>query len=173
MIKIRSKKRNYNKKGFGNSKELITKSQKKYWIAIELNKETFEGENMDDAIVEDLVELHHISILKIESKKDAYCVQTWCNEVSSNYISQHELLAELYVQTINDHALSIGANVARIYHNSKMGDTRLCSNSIGHIFGPTEGTLPKQALAILKKYVTVEKIVPGDQVTLWNRLGNE
>lgn len=168
MIKIRSKKTK-KKNGFNVP---VNNSRKVYYFAIELNRESFEFYDMDNGLVEDTLELHHISMVKITSRKDEALMKEWANQVATAYISPQELLAEFYARSINDHALAIGANTARIYHNAYLGDTRIHPNSIGHVFEPVDGQLPEQCVRILKKYVKVEKIVPGDKITLRNRLGS-
>jgi hypothetical protein len=145
-------------------------------IAIELNKEVVDGVlNLDESEIEDLIELHHIVVRPVRSKLDLMCIQHWSNEIGGGFgiISPSEFLAEIYTNELNDYALEKGANVARIYHNSCLGDNRIRANSIGHIFepNPSQLKLPQQVLTIVKKYVQVLAIVPGEKVTLRNRLG--
>ena len=140
------------------------------YVAIELNQE-----DLDNDEVIDLIELHHITIRKPSSKRDINYITLLSDAICGGYstLSPVEFLAEIYVTTLNDYALSKGANVARVYHNSQLGDTRIHSNTIGHIFEPGEQPIPPQLIKLMRKYVTVQAIVPGEEVTLRNRLGSQ
>jgi len=68
----------------------------------------------------------------------------------------------------------MGANVARTYHNSHPGDTRIRSNSITHIFEANDPALPLPYVAtkLITKYLHTIAVVDGNEVTLRNRLGD-
>lgn len=137
-------------------------------VAIELNIEDI----ANDEVI-DLIELHHIEIRQPTSKRDLWAIQVYSDAICGgcSVISPVEFLAEVYVTNLNDYALSIGANMARVYHNSCLGDRRIRHNTIGHIFEPGGEPIPNQVIKLMKKYVTVAAIVPGEKVTLFNRLG--
>ena len=152
------------------------KKTKHRWIAIEINVEQWvqsdEFPNLRESEVLDVLEIHHISIAPIVSTKDLSIIQHYTESIAGSiYISPTEFIAEMYATYLNDHALSIGANVGRIYHNSYLGDTRIHGNSIAHIFEPSDFTLPSTIMKLMDKYLTVEHIANGKDVTLWNRLG--
>lgn len=179
-LKIKPKKRNKksSRKGFDPNIDSRRKVNWRYF-AIELNKETWEVKDnqfpdLRNNEIIDTLELHHVSIRPIESSTDIIVFQHWADElVGSVYVSPYEILAEFYAIWINTHALSLGANVGRIYHNAYLGDNRIHANSIGHIFEPSEYTLSPELMVALDKYLTVEHIVNGQDITLRNRLGNQ
>lgn len=174
MLKIRPKKRKQ-KRGF--DPNVKTKDRQRWrHVAIELNQETWEVidgfPDMHNSEILDVLEIHHITIAPVNSKADQALIKQWSELIADCYISPTEFLAEIYTTTINDHALSINANIGRIYHNSYLGDTRLRPNSIGHIFEAGDhGCFPDPVLQMLKKYVFVEHIADGNNITLKNRLG--
>jgi hypothetical protein len=141
------------------------------YIAIELNQEDIEA---DEVI--DLIQLRHIAILPIHSKRDLGVIELMSDAICGGYstISPVELIAVLYVTTLNEEALAMGANVARTYHNSHPGDTRIRSNSITHIFEANDPTLPLPYVAtkLIAKYLHTIAVVDGNEVTLRNRLGD-
>lgn len=170
MLKTKPRKK---KKGFDPN---LPQLNRKGWrhVAIELNVETWEGGTLLDlhnSEVEDVLEIHHLAIAPIKSRQDLAWIKLWSEKITDVYISPTEFLAEMYVTTINEYALALGANVGRIYHNSCLGDTRIHANSIAHIFEPGEGDLPQPITAVMKKYVVVERVADGKKVTLRNRLG--
>lgn len=175
FVTIRPKPTKAKPKGF--DPNIKTKSRKNWrHVAIELNVEAWEaGEDFPDfhnSEILDVLEIHHIVIRPVESQLDRNLIAIWSEQIAGSvYISPVEFLAEVYTTQLNDHALAIGANIGRIYHNSCLGDTRLHPNSIGHVFEPTDGKIPDQVIAVLNKYVTVEHIADGQKVTLKNRLG--
>lgn len=140
------------------------------YIAIELNQEDVDA---DEVI--DLIQLRHIAISPINSKRDLGAIELMSDAVCGGYstISPVELIAVLYVTTLNKEAFAMGANVARTYHNSHPGDTRIRSNSITHIFEPDDPVLPLPIVAtrLIAKYLHTIAIVDGSEVTLRNRLG--
>jgi len=170
-IKPRKKKKF---KGFGDSAKQQARHGWRY-VALELNKETWESPegfpDLYNSEILDLLEIHHLGIAPVLSNVDQLLIQTWSEQIADCYISPAEFLAEIYTTHINAYALSIGANVGRIYHNSCLGDTRIHGNSIGHIFEPSDFTLPAPVVEMLDKYVALEHLAKGDNVTLKNRLG--
>lgn len=164
-------------KGFGGSaREQCRRGWRFY--AIEFNKEDVpmvDGElDLKNAEPIDLLELHHIAFSPVVSCAEKHCLKVWAKSMCDIYLSPYEVMAEFYCFTQNYRAIQLGANVARIYYNSKFGDDRIRSNSIGHYYDDTPPTpLVSQALAILKNHLSVERIVGGEQVTLKNRLGND
>jgi hypothetical protein len=168
------KRRNVQKvKGFGDT----AKQNRQGWryVAVELNVETWEEGNgfpdFHNSEVLELLEIHHLAIAPVNSKTDRKLIEIWSDQIASCYISPPEFLAEVYVTSINDYAIRIGANVGRIYHNSWLGDNRIHSNSIGHIFERSDLEMPAQVLEMMEKYVSVEHVADGKKVTLKNRLG--
>lgn len=150
----------------------VTQNNTRY-IAVELNKEDLEQDE-----VLDLIEIHHIQLRAPTSKKDLKLIQTMSDLISDgcSVISPVELLAELYVTGIANYATAVDANVARIYHNHKLGDNRIRSNSILHLYGLEEGEestiLPAIAVELLSKYLKSVSVTDGEDVTLRDRLGN-
>jgi hypothetical protein len=172
---IKPKKRNVKKsKGFGYSAQTQARQGWRY-VAVELNLEEWDsGSGFPDfhnSEVIDLIEIHHLAIAPVNSKKDRQLIQIWSDQIANCYISPPEFLAEIYVTNINSYALKKGANVGRIYHNSWLGDNRIHANSLGHIFEPSEIPIPTQVVEVMEKYVSVEHIADGSKVTLKNRLG--
>ena len=167
-LKIRPKKTKA-KRGFDPNAQ---KRDRHSWrhVAIELNREDI-SDGVDNSEVLELIEIHHLVIAPVESKLDKALIRAWCNQACPVYLSDPEFLAEMYVVSIDAHAVARGANVARIYHNSHLGDTRIHANSLDHVF-PSERQLIPQVLTMVEKYVTVEKIADGDRVTWKNRLGD-
>lgn len=140
------------------------------YVAVELNQEDLEA---DEVI--DLVQIHHLELRTPTSPKDLRLINIFSDAISDgcSVISPIELITELYVATINDYALANGANVARIYHNSKLGDTKIRQNSVIHIFeaGQPADLIPFQAKSLLRKYLKYVTIADGDNVTFRDRLG--
>lgn len=174
LIKIKKRKKTVPFNGFGTSAKQQSRQGWRY-VAVELNVEQWETTDgfpdFHTSEVLDLKEIHHLTIAPIASKKDRQLIQIWSEQIANCYISPPEFLAEIYVTSINDYALDLGANVGRIYHNSCLGDTRIHSNSIAHVFEPSDLPMPAQVIDVLNKYLTVEHIADGDKVTLKNRLG--
>lgn len=177
VIKIKSNKPKTTFKGFGDSAKKAVQKDWRYY-AIELNIEDIPaGEDGQPDLLQsepvELLELHHIAFSPVRNKKEAKCLTTWALSMCDVYVSHYEILAELYAFSLNPRAEELGANVARIYHNSCLGDDRIHSNSIGHYYdGVPDGDLPKQAYQILHNHLSIQAIVPGHKVTLRNRLGN-
>lgn len=142
-------------------------------VAVELNLEDISN-GLDEAEVIELLRIHHLVIAPVQSKADKRIIEAWSDQICSVYLSATEFLAEIYVDCINDYAVELGANVARVYHNSHLGDTRIHANSIGHVFYPIGKSipLPKAVIAMKDKYVCLKYDVDGKDVTLRNRLGN-
>jgi hypothetical protein len=175
LIKIKKRKKNVPFNGFGDSAKQQARQGWRY-VAVELNTETWEHvdgfPDFDNSEVLDLLEIHHLAIAPVTSKKDRQLIQIWSNQIASDcYISPPEFLAEIYVTSINEYALNLRANVGRIYHNSCLGDTRIHANSIAHLFEASDLPMPAQVVDVLNKYVTIEHIADGKKVTLRNRLG--
>lgn len=174
LAKIRTKKSKPKTKGFDPNLKTKTRSGWRY-VAVELNSETWNNDagfpDLHDSEILDVLEIHHLAIRPVVSHVDKLLIKQWSESIAGVYISPVEFLAEIYTTTINEYALSIGANVGRIYHNSHLGDPRIHCNSIGHIFEPSDGTIPSHVSAVLKKYVVVEHIADGKKITLKNRLG--
>lgn len=174
QAKIRTKKAKPKTKGFDPNMKQKDRQGWRY-VAVELNNETWEETDgfpdFHNSEILDVLEIHHLAIRPVVSHIDKILIKTWSESIADVYISPCEFLAEIYAVSQNDYALSIGANVGRIYHNSHLGDTRIHCNSIGHLFEPSDGIAPAHVLTMLQKYVHVEHIADGKKVTLKNRLG--
>jgi hypothetical protein len=153
-------------KGFNPLPKLGTR-----YLAIELNKE-----DLDSDEVIDVLELHHLTIDPIKSKRDLAIIERMSDAICGGFsvISPVEFLAVIYTMELNDHALELGANVARTYHNSHPGDNRIRANSIAHIFEDNYNKLPLPVIAtkLVAKYINIYAVVDGTKVTLSNRLGS-
>lgn len=174
QVKIKPKKRTQ-KRGFDPNLKSKTRQGWRH-VAIELNQETWEVTDgfpdLHNSEILDVLEIHHLVISPVKSKNDQLLIQRWSDLIADCYISPAEFLSEIYTTSINDYALSIGANIGRIYHNACLGDTRLRPNSIGHIFEACDtGLIPAPVMQIVKKYLVVEHIADGKKITLKNRLG--
>lgn len=157
----------------------IKTKTRKGWrhVAVELNNEIWDNSqgfpDFRQSEILDVLEIHHLVIAPVTSKIEQFVFEQWAEMFAGSiYVSPTELLAELYTSSIAEYALSIGANVGRIYHNSCLGDTRIHGNSIGHVFESSDtSNIVGDLLVAIKKYVVVEHIADGSKITLKNRLG--